>query len=317
MYSGKILFLDSVHEILQNKLEADGFVCEQDYKCSKAELAEKIGAYVGLVIRSRFILDKEILEKAKNLKFIARSGSGMENIDTTYAQKSGILCLNSPEGNRDAVGEHALGMLLNLLNKISIGDKEVKAGKWLREANRGTEIGGKIVGIIGFGNTGSSFAKKLQGFDCEILAYDKFKKGFGNERIKEVSMDEIFSRSDIVSLHIPLSSDNHYFVNDDFLKSFKKHIWLINTSRGEVLETSALVKNLKSGKVLGACLDVLEYEMKSFENLNINSLPDDFKYLASAENVILTPHVAGWTKESYEKLSSVLYQKIVSAFLSR
>jgi len=250
------------------------------------------------------------MEKAYNLKFIARSGSGMENIDVSFAKIKGIECFNSPEGNRDAVGEHVIGMLLALWNKISIGDQEVKQGLWRREENRGMEIGGKTIGIIGFGNTGSALAKKLSGFNCNVIGYDNEKTGFSNEYVQEVDLLTLQNDADVVSVHIPLNTGNHYFINESFLNSFKKSIYLINTSRGSVLKTDDLVDALKSKKVLGACLDVLEYEMKSFENINIQELPEAFKYLKEAENVILTPHVAGWTFESYEKLSSVLYNKI-------
>lgn len=312
--TGKILFLDTVHEVLQKNLEKDGYICEQDYTCSKQELEGKIHQYTGLVLRSRFILDRTLLIKAVNLKFIARSGSGMENIDVEFARSKNIHCFNSPEGNRDAVGEHAIGMLLALLNNIITGNRQVKQGIWLREENRGIELGNKTIGIIGYGNTGSAFAQKLSGFGCRILAYDKFKKDFGNSLVKETTLQNIFAEADILSLHIPLSEENLHFVNEAFLISFAKPIYLINTSRGEVLQTSALVNCLKSGKVLGACLDVLEYESKSFENLKAVQLPEDFNYLVESEKVILTPHVAGWTVESYRKLSEYLYEKISAVF---
>jgi D-3-phosphoglycerate dehydrogenase len=310
----KVLFLDTVHPVLKKNLEKDGYVCEEDYSCTRRDLKEKLSQYFGLVIRSRFVLDKELLENASNLKFIARSGSGMENIDVAFAERSGIKCFNSPEGNRDAVGEHALGMLLSLLNKMVKGSREVSQGKWLREENRGVEIGGKTVGIIGYGNTGSAFAKKLRGFDCRILAYDLNKSKFGNEFVEEAEPETIFQESDIVSLHIPLNEKNHYFADVSFFHAFKKPIYFINTSRGEVLKTVDLVDALKHGKVLGACLDVLEYELKSFENLTFENLPPAFHYLSKADNVLLTPHIAGWTTESYIKLSSVLYDKIKGQF---
>lgn len=310
--SKKVLFLDTVHPILKEGLESDGFICEEDYTCSREELKEKIGNYEGLVIRSRFVLDRDILEQAQKLEFIARSGSGMENIDVGYAESKDIHCLNSPEGNRDAVGEHVIGMLLSLFNHINTADREVREGKWMREENRGIEIGGKTVGIIGFGNTGSVLAKKLSGFDCEILAYDKFKSGFGNEYVQEVDLKTIHEKADVVSLHIPLNEDNQYFANEQFFNAFKKDIYFVNTSRGGVLKTDALVEGLKSKKVLGACIDVLEYEQKSFEQLRLEELPRAFLHLIQANNVILSPHVAGWTVESYEKLSSNLLYKIRS-----
>ncbi len=291
-------------------LQNDGYQCEEDYYCSRSELAEKIKDYTGLVIRSRFVLDREILEKAKALQFIARSGSGMENIDTEYASNNGIQCFNSPEGNRDAVGEHAIGMLLSLLNKLNTADLEVRQGNWRREENRGIEIGGKVVGIIGYGNTGSAMAKKLSGFDCMVLAYDKYKSGFGGEFAKECDIKEIFQEADIVSVHIPLNEENQYFINEDFFSGFEKDIYFINTSRGPVLKTSALVSAIERGKVKGACLDVLEYELKSFGQLSFNEMPRDFQYLIQSDKTLLSPHVAGWTKESYEKLSAILYEKI-------
>ena len=237
----------------------------------------------------------------------------MENIDVTHAFSKGIQCFNSPEGNRDAVGEHVIGMLLTLFNKINTSDLEVRRGKWLREGNRGVELAGKTVGIFGFGNTGSALAKKLSGFDCRILATDNAKSGFGNEYVEEVRPEIIFQQADIVSLHIPQTKANLHFADKAFFNSFKKDIFFINTSRGKVLETAALVEALKERRVTGACLDVLEYELKSFEKLVLEDLPEDFQFLSKAKNVILTPHVAGWTIESYEKLSSVLYDKIQKA----
>lgn len=308
--SRRVLFLDTVHPVLKESLEKDKWICDEDYTCSSEELCRKIPDYTGLVIRSRFVLDENILRHAKKLKFIARSGSGMENIDLAYAESRGIKCINSPEGNSNAVGEHALGMLLALFNKINTADREVREGKWIREENRGIELSGRTLGILGYGHTGSSFAKKLSGFDCRILAYDKYKKGFGTDRIEEVSLKTLYSESDVLSIHIPYNADNHYIINESFINSFKKDFYLINTSRGEVLQTSALVKALKSGKISGVCLDVLEYEMKSFESLNTSELPADFQYLTNLKNVILTPHIAGWTRESYYKLSMVLYDKI-------
>lgn len=314
MNGRRILFLDTVHPILQQNLEKDGFVCDEDYSCSLEDLKRKINEYHGLVIRSRFVLNEDILKHATNLKFIARSGSGMENIDVKFAESKGIVCLNSPEGNRDAVGEHVIGMLLTLLNKINTSDLQVRKAQWLREENRGIEIGGKTIGIIGYGNTGSALTKKLSGFECKVIAYDKYKTEFSDAFVKEVDLQSIYDHSDIVSLHIPYNIDNQHFANDLFFENFKKNIYFVNTSRGGVLNTKALVKALKTGKVLGACIDVLEYEKKSFEQLNEESLPEEFKYLVSSKNVILTPHVAGWTVESYEKLSSVLYKKISALY---
>lgn len=316
-----ILFLDVVHDCLQKELEGLGYQCDLKTTEPRSEIEKIISHYSGIVVRSRITLDKKILSLAKNLKFIARSGSGMESIDLKYAQKKGIKCFNSPEGNRDAVAEQALGMLLCLFNNISKADQEVREGIWHREGNRGIELNGKTIGIIGYGNTGSTFAKKLCGMDVKILAYDKYLKKAGNQksdagRVYRVSMDELFNEADVVSLHIPLTEETHYLVDNSFIKKFKKNICLINTSRGPVVKTDDLVSNIKSGKISGACLDVIEYEETSFENVgrkNSGSL-ESFEYLKKSDKVILTPHIAGWTFESYKKLSQVLGDKIRKEF---
>lgn len=312
--SQKILFLDEVHPVLEEKLQSMGYICENDYKSSYEEVSQKIGDYFGLVIRSRIKIDKALLEKAASLQFIARSGAGLENINTAYAEKCGIKVFNSPEGNRDAVGEHALGMLLSLFNNLCRSNKEVRGYQWNREDNRGLELKGKTVGIIGFGNTGNSFAKKLQGFDCKIIAYDKYKDNFGSETVEEASFEDIFERSDVLSLHLPLSEETQYIVDHEFLQKFKKDFFLINTARGNHVKTRDLVRNLESGKVKGACLDVLEYEKASFEKLKKEELPGPFEQLLKMENVLLSPHVAGWTHESYYKLSAFLAEKIRAEF---
>lgn len=318
----KILFVDTVHPILEERLTGLGYVCEHDYKSIKVEIEDKISNYFGLVIRSRFTIDNQFLDKATNLKFIARSGAGLENIDVAFAEQKGIKVFNSPEGNMDAVGEHCIGMLLMLFNQLKKGDAEVRKGVWDREGNRGLELSGKTVGIVGYGNMGKAFAKKLQGFDCKVIAYDKYKKfsyhpepveglAKGNQIIaKQVDLPTLFAETDVLSIHLPLSEETHYFVNEAFIAQFKKPIYIINTARGKNVCLADLVKGLKSGKVLGACLDVLEYETKSFETINSKDLPQDFQYLTTAQNVILSPHVAGWTQESYIKLSSFLADKI-------
>ncbi len=250
--------------------------------------------------------------------FIARIGAGMEHIDVAYAESKGIKCLSSPEGNRNAVAEHALGMLLTLLNNISKANNEVKDGQWLREPNRGTELKGKTIGIYGYGNTGSAFAKVLMGFDVKTLAYDKYKKNFGNEFAEESLPEEIFSEADVLSLHLPLTDETKYLVDNSFLSRFQKNIYLINTSRGQIVKTDDLVKNLKSGKVSGACLDVLEYEETSFEGIKSLLLTPqslinaDWKYLTESRNIILTPHIAGWSFESSEKMARILAEKIIA-----
>ena len=314
----KILFIDSAHHSLKNELEKNNFICEEDFIYSKDEIEKRISQYDGIILRSRIKIDKKIIDAGKNLKFIGRVGAGMEHIDVAYAESKGIKCLSSPEGNRNAVAEHALGMLLNLLNNISKANNEVKDGKWIREANRGTELEGKTIGIYGYGNTGSAFAKLLRGFDMKILAYDKYKKKFGNAFVQESIPQEIFSEADVLSLHLPLTDETNYLVNDSFINQFKKNIYLINSSRGPIVKTDDLVKNLKSGKILGACLDVLEYEENSFEAIQPvtrNSqlvTKNDWKYLIESSNVILTPHIAGWSFESQEKMAKILSEKIIA-----
>ncbi len=310
----KILFLDSVHPNLEEKLAEKGFLCKHEYKKTKTEIENIISEFEGIVIRSRFKIDKTFLEKATKLKFIARSGAGMENIDVEFALQKGIKCYNSPEGNRDAVAEHAIGMLLTLFNNLCRANYEAKQGIWNREKNRGLEITGKTVGIIGFGFMGEAFAERLKGFRCNIIAYDKYKSGFGNNFVKESPLKEIFENTDILSIHLPQSAETEHFVNKDFINQFSKPIYFINTARGKNVNTQHLVDALKAEKILGACLDVLEYEEVSFENLNKNTLPEAFQYLAESEKVILSPHIAGWTIESYIKLSSFLADKILQDF---
>jgi D-3-phosphoglycerate dehydrogenase len=310
----KIAFLDTVHPILQERLEAEDWHCYDYSQTPVDKLIYLINDFDGIVIRSRFRMEESFLKHANNLKFIARSGAGMENIDENYCKSRGIELFNAPEGNRGAVGEHALGMLLALFNNILKGNHEVKKGIWDREGNRGIELEGKTVGIIGYGNNGSEFAKKLRGFDCEILAYDKYKTGFGNEFVIESTPEEIQKKADILSLHIPETDETRGLINNDYINAFHKDFFLINLSRGKNVNTGALVTALKSGKIRGACLDVLEYEKASFENMFDGDMPADFKYLVEAKNVILSPHVGGWTNESYFKLSDVLADKILNQF---
>jgi D-3-phosphoglycerate dehydrogenase / 2-oxoglutarate reductase len=307
----KVLFIDSVHPLIAERLTERGLRCEMFTGSSRKELMEQTGDCYGIIIRSKFTIDREVLDHAPVLRFIGRVGAGMENIDVPYAESKGIACLNSPEGNRDAVGEHALGMLLALVNNILKADREVRSGTWEREGNRGIELKGRTIGIIGYGNMGSAFAQRLKGFESEVISYDKYKTGYSDGNTRETTLDELFLKADIVSLHVPLTEETHYMADDSFLGRFSKNIWLINTSRGPVVKTSDLVKNLRSGKVLGAALDVLEYEDSSFERLGAE-LPNDLRYLISAGNVILTPHIAGWTRESNVKLASVLVDKILS-----
>lgn len=310
----KILHLDKNHPLLLEKLSEAGFINEENYKASKAEIEEIISGYEGIVIRSRFNIDKQFLDAAKNLKFIARVGAGLESIDTEYAEKLGIKLIAAPEGNRNAVGEHALGMLLSLFNNLNKADSEVKNGLWNREANRGIELDGKTVGIIGYGNMGKAFAKKLRGFDCEVLCFD-IKENVGDENAKQVSLQKLQQNADVLSLHTPWTPLTDKMINSEFINSFSKPFWLINTARGKSVVTADLVSALKSGKVLGAGLDVLEFEKGSFETLfDSDNLLNSLKELFAMDNVILSPHIAGWTVESKEKLATVIAEKIIDNF---
>ena len=310
----KILFVDTVHPVLEKRLLELGHVCEHDLKSTKEEIESKIDQYSGLVIRSRFPIDEVFLNKSNSLKFIARSGAGLENINVAYAEEKGITVFNSPEGNMDAVGEQAIGMLLMLFNQLKKGDLEVRKGVWDREGNRGLELSKKTIGIIGYGNMGKALAEKLRGFGCKVIAYDKYKVDFESEIVKEVDLETIFKETDVLSIHLPLSEETHHYVNEVFIAQFKKPIYIINTARGNNICIEDLVSGLKNKRVLGACLDVLEYETKSFETINAEQLPEDFQYLAQSDKVILSPHVAGWTEESYVKLSSFLADKIEQKF---
>jgi D-3-phosphoglycerate dehydrogenase len=309
----KILHLDTNHSLLINQLNDLGFTNREDYTSSKEDVEAKIHEYDGIVIRSRFTIDKQFLDKATNLKFIGRVGAGLENIDCDYAESKRVYLISAPEGNRNAVGEHALGMLLSLFNKLNKADKEVRQGKWLREDNRGIELDGKTVGLIGYGNMGKAFSKKLKGFDVQVLCYD-IKLNIGDENARQVSLKELQEKADVLSLHTPQTLLTTNMVNEAFISQFKKSFWLINTARGKSVVTSDLVEALNSGKILGAGLDVLEYEKASFENLFSSEMPLAFEYLIQAENVLLTPHVAGWTIESKEKLAQTIVDKIKQRF---
>ena len=309
----KILHLDTNHELMLTQLNALGYVNHEDYTSTKAEIEAKISAYDGLIIRSRFSIDQSFLDAATNLKFIGRVGAGLENIDCDYAERKGIHLISAPEGNRNAVGEHTLGMLLSLFNKLSKADREVREGKWLREANRGIELDGLTVGLIGYGNMGKAFAKKLRGFDVEVLCYD-IKPNVGDANATQVDLKTFQNQCDVVSLHTPQTPLTLNMIDAYFIAAMAKPFWLLNTARGKSVVTSALVAALQSGKLLGAGLDVLEYEKKSFESLFETQMPEAFKYLIAAENVLLTPHVAGWTIESKEKLAQTIVDKIKAIF---
>lgn len=318
----KILHLDTNHPLLINQLDDLGFTNHEDYTSSKEEVESKIHEYEGIVIRSRFTIDKQFLEAAINLKFISRVGAGLESIDCDYAEQKGIYLISAPEGNRNAVGEHTLGMILSLFNKLNKADNEVRLGQWDREDNRGEELDGKTVGIIGYGNMGKAFAKKLRGFDVEVLCFD-IKANVGDQNCKQVLLKELQQKADILSLHTPETRLTTNMMNAEFINQFKKPFWLINTARGKSIVTKDLVEALQSGKILGAGLDVLEYEKASFEDMfkntvsssGVESLPQAFQYLIKASNVLLTPHVAGWTVESKEKLAQTIVNKIQAKFL--
>ncbi len=307
----KVLFLDKAHPFLEAHLTERGFDCHTDTTSPKVEVETFVGQFQGIVMRSRFAIDKAFLEKATNLVFLAREGVGVEHIDVDFAESRGIKVLISPEGSKDTVAEHALGLLLCLMNNLSRADRQVRNGQWVREANRAVELKGKTVGSLGYGNMGSAFARRLTGFGVRVLAYDKFKTGYEDGFAEEVGLETMFQEADVLSVHIPYSVDNHHFINDAFLKSFRKNIYLVNTARGLVLNTADLVANLKSGKVAGVALDVLEYEETSFDKFKLEQLPPAFDYLCQADNVVLSPHIAGWSFESKEKHARALAEKII------
>ncbi|MCM4156373.1 2-hydroxyacid dehydrogenase [Gramella sp. AN32] len=313
-----VLHADANHPLLIKLLEKAGYSNIEGYTMSPEQILDKQELYDGIILRSRFEIDSSFLEKAPNLKFIGRVGAGLESIDIEYAEKKGVKLFSAPEGNRNAVGEHSLGMLLSLFNKLNKANAEVKSGQWNREDNRGHELGGKTVGLIGYGNMGKSFAKKLKGFDVEVIFHD-IKTGIADENATQVELSEIFEKADVLSLHTPWTPETNKMVNAVFISKFKKPFWLINTARGKSVVTNDLVEALKFGKILGAGLDVLEYEKSSFENLfskndQKNQMPQALQDLINMENVLLTPHVAGWTFESQLKLAETIAHKIIAEF---
>ena len=305
----QVVFIDTVHPILQQRLENAGYQCIDATDFSKEQCMASIEIAQGIVIRSRFRMDEMFLKNAKSLEFIARSGAGMENIDEAYCESRGIELFNAPEGNRNAVAEHALGMLLNLFRHIKKGDAEVRTGIWDREGNRGVELDGKTVGIIGFGNNGSAFARKLSGFDVQVLAYDKYKKVSNLGQVEKASMERIFEEADVVSFHVPQTEETLFWGNADFFNSFAKPIYLLNMSRGKIVKTHDLLDAIDAGKVRGACLDVIEFESSSFSEIDKN---ETLNRLLNHSKVLLSPHIAGWTQESYFLLSDVLADKILT-----
>ncbi|MGB0916414.1 MAG: NAD(P)-dependent oxidoreductase [Flavobacteriales bacterium] len=310
----RVLFIDTVHDHLWSHLTRMDYDCTDGSEWSRSQILEQIAGYEGVIIRSRIKIDADFLAAAKKLRFVARAGSGMENIDVEHAKMLGVECFNAPEGNRDAVAEHAVGMLLGLFNHIHTSDREVRKGVWLREPNRGVELLGRTIGIIGYGNTGQAFAKRLAGFGVLTYAHDKLKKNFADNLVIETNMESIYQEAEVISLHVPLTEETHHLVNDEFFEKLRNPIFLINTSRGKVVDTEALVRAIESGKVLGACLDVYEFEKFNFEQIESEQVPAAFKYLIESPKVILTPHVAGWTAESNAKIAHVLGEKIQLAY---
>lgn len=306
-----ILQLDKNHKLISKQLSAKGFLLEEDFYSSYQEILEKIKNFDGIIIRSRIPLDKNFLEKASHLKFIARVGAGMENIDVETAEKLGITLISSPEGNRDAVAEQTLGMLLVLINRLFISSQEVKNGIWKREENRGTELKGKTFGIIGYGNMGKAVAKRLSGFGVRVIFHD-ILPNLSDEFAQQVSLLELQKNADIISLHLPYSEQSQYYIDAHFIANMQKDFYLINTARGQHVKTKSLVEALRSGKILGAALDVLEYEKASFENIETKN--PDLQFLLECEKVIITPHIAGWTMESKVKLAQVIVDKILANF---
>ena len=301
----KILIIDDLHPVFKEQATALGFEVDDRPEITRAETLAVIKDYVGIAVRTKFRIDQELFDVAPNLKFVARAGAGLDNIDENVAKARDIALINAPEGNRDAVGEHAIGLLLSLMNNFRNADNEIRNGIWDREGNRGYELKGKTVGIVGYGFMGQKMAQKLKGFEVDVIAYDKYKTGFSNEFAREVSMEEIVKHSDILSLHIPLTKETRQMVNDEYFYHFKKPIFFINTARGEIVNTSAVLDNIKVGKILGAGLDVLETE--KFPALGEQSWFDELK---ANGKVILTPHIGGWTFDSYRKISEVLAQKL-------
>lgn len=303
----KCLIIDEMHESIIPLLEEAGM--EPDYQplIHRQELLKIIPEYGGLIVRSKTAIDKEVVTAGKNLQFVARAGAGIDKLDVEELERRNVVVINAPEGNRDALGEHAVGMLLSLLNKIHTANLEVKRGVWDREGNRGLELMAKTVAIIGYGHMGKAFAQRLSSFGCKVVAYDKYKTGYSDQYAKEVTLDQVFVQADIVSFHVPLTEETRNFVNEKFLNNFKKEIYLINTARGEIISLKVLIDAMKSGKVKGAALDVLENE--KIGQLTPEQI-QNFKFLVQSENVLLTPHIAGWSHESYLKINQVLVEKI-------
>lgn len=303
----RILISDAMHPSIVTTLSDLGFDVDYFPEIDRQKIIEELHNYYGLLIRSKTHINKELIDSGKNLKFIARAGAGLDQIDLKYANQKNIEVINAPEGNRDAVGEHAVGLLLNLLNHMSRADKQIRKRQWLREENRGVELMEKTVAIIGYGNMGKAFAERLVGFQCNVLAYDKYKSDFGDANVKEATMNEIFEQADVLSFHLPLTDETNRMADDAFFSQFKKNIYLINTARGEIIPLKTLLNQLLLGKIIAAGLDVLENE--KFDKLMYEQ-DEILKELFNMENIIFTPHVAGWSKESYIKINQTLVKKI-------
>ncbi len=310
----KVLHLEENHPTLIKGLQALGFKNDAAYTDSLAEILAKIDQYEGLIIRSKYPIDEDFLARAKKLKFIGRVGAGLENIDVKAVESRNIHLLNAPEGNRNAVGEHALGMLLSLMNRLKAGDAAIRSGRWDREGHRGWELSGRTVGIIGYGNTGKSFAQRISGFEVETLCYD-ILDNVGDQFARQVSWEKLQSQCEVISLHIPQTPQTRGMIDKKFIADMTHPFWLLNTARGSAVVADDLVAGLKSKKVLGAGLDVLEYETRSFSSIfNEEELPPALQYLIEAENVLLSPHVAGWTRESHIKLANTIVEKVKKLF---
>lgn len=308
----KVLIVDDIHPVFMEKLQAENITLEYQPAMGKEETLQIIAQYTGLVIRSKFKVDAAFIDAAPHLAFIARGGAGMDNIDEAYALEKGIKLLNAPEGNRDAVGEHMVGMLLSLMNNLNRANMEVKNGRWRREENRGLELGGRTVALIGYGNNGQAMARKLSGFDVSVIAYDKYKTGFSDAYATEASMEEVMQRADVLSLHIPLTEESRNLVTDEYLSRFQKPIFFLNGARGEIVDIPSILKGIDSGRILGAALDVLPVE--KFPALGTASW---YGQLAQNERVILSPHVAGWSVESYFKIADALAGKVIALLIKR
>ncbi len=308
----KINFIDQVHPVLSTRLTAAGHTCEDLSERTGEDLLAQLWDSEGLVVRSRLMIDEGVLARAPKLRFIARAGAGMENIDKDACGRRGIRLYNSPEGNRDAVAEHAMGMLLSLMNHLPKADREVRHGTWDRISNAGNELAGSTVGIIGYGRMGTAFAQRLQGFDVKVLAHDKYLQGFGTGQVEEVALDELLERSDVISLHLPLTPETEQYANAAFFARIAKPVWFINTARGPLTHTGALLDAIDAGKVRGACLDVLEFEERSLAGLQQGHRNGTLARLNACHKVLLSPHVAGITEESYFKLANILADKVLN-----